>query len=114
MDNDISKWANALDFAITICDVDGKILYMNEKSQQVFDRWGGKNLMGKCLFACHSESSVKMIKEMISQNKANTYTIEKNGVKKLIHQTPWYKDGSVAGIVEISIELPENMPHRVR
>ncbi|HON17973.1 MAG TPA: PAS domain-containing protein [Salinivirgaceae bacterium] len=108
------QWADKLNFAVTICDIHGTILYMNEKAQQVFARWGGKELIGKSLFPCHSEYSVEMIKTMIAEGKSNTYTIEKNGIRKLIHQTPWYSDGRVAGMVEISIEMPDNMPHRVR
>lgn len=114
MNIDFAQWPNALDFAITICDTEGTILFMNDKSQQVFARWGGKDLIGKNLFDCHSENSVRMIKEMIANGKSNTYTIEKNGIRKLIHQTPWYSNGKIAGMVEISIETPEGMPHRVR
>jgi hypothetical protein len=51
---------------------------------------------------------------MLSQGETNAYTIEKRGVRKLIYQTPWYENGEVAGLVEYSIVLPENMPHKVR
>ncbi len=27
----------------------------------------------------------------------NAYTIEKNGIKKLIHQTPWFENGEYTG-----------------
>lgn len=114
METNFKEWPDDLDFAITICDRKGEILYMNKKSQQVFAKWGGKELIGKCLFDCHSEKSVALLKELMAENKSNTYTIEKNGVKKLIHQTPWYTEGKVAGMVEISIEIPFEMPHHVR
>jgi hypothetical protein len=32
----------------------------------------------------------------------------------MIYQTPWYKEGEVAGLVEFSLEIPESMPHYVR
>ena len=36
-------------------------------------------------------------------------------VKKLIYQTPWWKeDGSFGGLIEYSIEIPFEMPHFVR
>jgi hypothetical protein len=35
-------------------------------------------------------------------------------VKKLIYQTPWMKDGAFAGLVEISLEIPFEMPHYLR
>lgn len=54
------------------------------------------------------------LKALLESGKANIYTIEKKGVKKLICQASWYKDGRYAGIVELSLEIPENMPHFVR
>ena len=44
----------------------------------------------------------------------NIYTVEKEGVKKLIFQTPWYDGEAYAGFMELSIVLPEAMPNRVR
>jgi len=32
----------------------------------------------------------------------------------LIYQSPWYQNGEFAGLVEISLEIPEQMPHFVR
>jgi hypothetical protein len=46
------------------------------------------------------------------EGAANIYTIQKKGRKKLICQVPWFQqDGSVGGLVELSIPLPEEMPH---
>lgn len=42
------------------------------------------------------------------------YTIEKQGRRKLVYQTPWYEAGAVAGLVEVVLELPAEMPHFVR
>ena len=107
-------WTKEYDAAITICDKDGIILQMNEKACKVFENYGGKDLIGKNLFDCHSSSSQIKLKEMIEKEESNTYTIEKNGIKKLIHQSPWYKDGICKGLVELSIEIPSEMPHFVR
>lgn len=104
-------WTEQIPFAITVCDTQGVILEMNEKSAEVFKEDGGKALIGQNLMDCHPESARKQIVEMIQKDEANIYTIGKNGKKKLIYQCPWYKDGKVAGLVEISMELPENMPH---
>ncbi|MBR5611017.1 MAG: hypothetical protein IKW65_05805 [Bacteroidales bacterium] len=38
-------------------------------------------------------------------------TISKKGLRKMIYQTVWRQDGKVAGLVEFSIVLPEEMPH---
>lgn len=32
----------------------------------------------------------------------------------MIYQTPWKRDGKVAGMVEISMVIPEEMPHYQR
>ncbi len=32
----------------------------------------------------------------------------------MIYQTAWRDNGSVAGLVEISMEIPEEMPHYIR
>ena len=32
----------------------------------------------------------------------------------MIYQTAWFKDGVIAGLVEISMEIPTEMPHYVR
>ena len=51
---------------------------------------------------------------MFANQRANVYTIEKGGKKKLIYQTPWYKDGQYAGFVELSLVIPAEMPHFIR
>ena len=51
---------------------------------------------------------------LLATRVKNVYTIEKNGVKKLIYQSPWYKEGIYAGFVEISLEIPLEMPHFIR
>jgi hypothetical protein len=48
---------------------------------------------------------------LLNTDESNTYTVTKNNVKKLIHHTPWYVDGKIAGILELSIEIPANIPH---
>ena len=110
----IPDWALGLNCAITVCDLEGKILYMNEKAQKTFSKWGGENLIGQNLFSCHKQSSAEKIKHLMANNETNLYTIEKLGVKKLIYQAPWYVEKKVAGMTEISIELPAEMPHFVR
>jgi hypothetical protein len=42
------------------------------------------------------------------------YTVEKNGKRKFIYQTPWYQDEQYGGFVELILEIPEKMPHFVR
>jgi hypothetical protein len=110
----IPDWATGFPYAITVCDNEAIILYMNEKSAGTFSGSGGHELVGKSLYDCHSPASCEIIKDLLATGRSNIYTIEKNGTRKLICQAPWFKDGSVAGLVEISIILPENMPHFIR
>jgi transcriptional regulator with PAS, ATPase and Fis domain len=108
------NWKDELSVAITICDKNGIILDMNKKSAASFAKEGGYQLIGKNLFECHSEDSVRKINELIKENKTNIYTIEKNGVKKLIYQSPWSENGKLKGLVELTFEIPDNMPHFIR
>ena len=105
-------WARAVGCAVTVCDADGTILYMNDLSRETFARHG--DIIGHNLYDYHPERAQKMIRHMLSTGETNAYTILKNGRKKLIYQTPWRRDGEIAGLVEISIPLPEDMPHYVR
>ncbi len=106
-----SDFFNELDSAVTVCDKNGIILYMNEKSCKSFEKYGGKDLIGKSLFDCHNDNSCRIIRELLSEGKSNTYTVTKNNIKRLIHQTPWHRDGHVMGLIEFSVELPADMPH---
>lgn len=107
------NWYNELPLAITVSDKDGKILYMNSKSKNTFEK-NGESLIGKSLFDCHGEKAKQKILELISTEGTNAYTIEKQGVKKLIYQCPWRENGEFMGLIELSIVLPEVMPHFVR
>jgi hypothetical protein len=48
---------------------------------------------------------------MIEEGRTNVYTIQKKGKKKLIYQAPWFEGGRTAGFVELSFEIPWDMPH---
>lgn len=110
----MENWKDGVNFAITVCDLDGAIIEMNAKSAATFAKYGGDSLVGKSLIDCHPEPARAKLEGMLSEPFTNAYTIEKNGVKKLIYQTPWMRDGKPAGLVEISLEIPADMPHFVR
>jgi len=110
----IIDWAKELNCAVTVTDKKGVIIYMNDKSGKTFEKWGGLDLIGKSLDGCHSPKSQETIKKLMNNKETNVYTIEKGGVKKLIYQTPWYKNGEIAGLVELSLVIPFEMPHFIR
>lgn len=107
------RWAEAMNCAVTVCDAEGVILYMNARSRETFASHGP--LIGHNLFGCHSPESCAKIRHMLATGDSNAYTISKNGQRKMIYQTPWRDaDGRIAGMVEISMVIPEEMPHYVR
>ena len=75
--------------AITVCDLDGVVTYQNTRSREIINR-------------------------LIANGENNSYTIQKGALRKLIYQTPWYESGDVAGLVEFSLEIPDEMPHYIR
>ena len=99
-------WAKELNCAVTVCDKEGNAIYQNDKSVKT-----NGNVVGQNILPCHSENSKKIIHDLIDNRKSHSYTIHKKGEKKLIYQTPWYQEGNVAGLVEFSIVIPEDMPH---
>ena len=74
----------------------------------------GQALIVLNLFNCHPENDKEKVLNLLSRQEKNVYTIEKNGIKKLIYQSPWMENGEYAGFVEISMEIPMDMPHFIR
>ncbi len=98
-----------LDCALTACDTEGVVIYQNERSVAV-NGDGGRSLL-----PCHNERSLSIIRRLLSEGGRNVYTIEKRGTRKLIYQTVWRRDGgAIGGLVEFSMELPDELPHYVR
>lgn len=111
----LPEWAMGMGCAITACDAEGKIIYMNQRSQQTFAKRGGAALIGHSLFDYHGDRASEMIRHMLATGDSNCYTIEKEGQRKMIYQTPWRDSkGEVGGLVELSMVIPENPPHYIR
>ena len=108
------EWVKEFPAAITVCDVQGIILDMNEKAESNLQADGGRELVGKNILDCHPEPERSKLAGMLETSIKNVYTMEKNGVKKLIFQSPWFENGSYAGFVEIAFEIPLVIPHFIR
>ncbi|MGA7476123.1 MAG: PAS domain-containing protein [Thermoplasmata archaeon] len=108
------EWFEQLPCSVTVCDKDYTILYLNDRSAELNASDGGKSLVGKNLIDCHPPEAAAKLKEVMASGKPNVYTIEKKGMKKVIFQAHWKKKGRLAGLVEITFELPRDMPHFVR
>ena len=107
-------WIKQFPAAVTVCDCKGVIVEINDKAAQTFEKDGGYGLIGKNLLDCHSEPARSKVEKLLEACEKNVYTIEKNGIKKLIYQCPWFEDGQYAGFVELSLEIPFEMEHFVR
>lgn len=107
-------WFEEFNGAVTVCDKEGIIIYMNQYSIKQFEKYGGQKLMGTNLLDCHPEPSKSKLQEMLKEPIENMYTTEKKGIKKMILQTPWMKGGVFSGVVEISFNLDANMPNYKR
>jgi len=113
--SDMPDWVTSLPGAVTVSDASHRIVYMNDAAAATWEARGGKALVGGDLLACHGERSAAIIDRLLAEGGTNVYTIEKAGKRKLIYQSAW-RDGSgaVAGLVELSLVLPPDMPHFVR
>ena len=107
-------WVSELPVAITVCDASGLIVDMNERAAETFQSEGGRALIGTDVLACHPEPARTKLGRLLASKQRNVYTIEKRGVKKLIYQSPWFRHGEYAGLVELSLEIPFEMPHFIR
>ncbi len=106
-----SDWIEGLPVAITVTDAAGTIIAMNGRSRETFADDGGGKLIGTSVYECHPEPARTKLAELYRAQTPNHYTISKNGQRKIIHQIPWYEGGRYAGLVEISIPIPEQLPH---
>ena len=54
-------WVQEFPGAVTVCDRDGVILAMNDKSVRTFESDGGAALIGSNLFGCHPEPALSRV-----------------------------------------------------
>jgi len=101
-----------IDGAATVCDKEGVVVYCNDCSKSQFAKYG--DLIGQNLKDCHMPASWEKICQLIETGESNIYTVEKNGIKKMIYQTPWRESGEVKGLIEITFEIPNEIPHFMR
>lgn len=102
-------WAEELDCAVTVCDTDGIVRYQNLRSREV-----NGDVRGRSLIPCHNPRSQEIIRRLLGTGGTNAYTIEKRGIRKMIYQSAWKVRGEVRGLIELSMEIPDSLPHYVR
>jgi transcriptional regulator with PAS, ATPase and Fis domain len=108
------SWIKEFPAAITVCDRDGIILEMNDRAVKTFEKDGGLALIGTNVLDCHPDPARSKLERLMEKQQKNVYTIEKNGIKKMILQSPWFKNGEYAGFIEFAFEIPIDIPHFIR
>jgi len=112
--NNLPDWVKEFSGAVTVANTEGVIVYMNDLAAKTWKDRGGLELVGKNLSECHKGASLEKIAQIIETKTVNAYTIEKNGLKKLIYQAPWTVNNITCGIIELSLIIPFDMPHFIR
>lgn len=97
-----------------LTDKNDIITYMNDASAEMFADDGGLELMGRNVKECHNDYSNSVIDLINHEEFQNVYTIELKGKKKFVCQSPYYENGEFAGIMEMTIDLPEVLPNIIR
>jgi hypothetical protein len=104
-------WVKEFPGAIIVCDPNGIVIDLNDRAAQNLAADGGPRLIGTNALDCHPEPARSKFADMLATEQTNVYTIEKNGIKKLIYQAPWFRKGVYAGFIEFSLEIPWEMSH---
>ena len=104
-------WVPGFPGTITVCDQDGVIIDLNDAAVRQFADRGGRGLIGSLIFDCHPEPARTKLAELFESRKQNVYTIQQQGLRKLVFQTPWFRDGQYSGYLDMTIEIPWAMPH---
>jgi hypothetical protein len=108
------SWVRELPAEVMACNAEGTVLEMNAEAEMLFTENGGRNLVGSNVLDCHPEPSRTKLAGMLEKQLSNAYYNTENGEKRFFFQAPWYRDGQYAGFVEISFEVPEEIPNFLR
>jgi transcriptional regulator with PAS, ATPase and Fis domain len=109
-----TDWVEEFEGAITVCDTAGSIVALNGSAQQMFAEDGGAALVGTNVLDCHPPAARATIERLLAERTSNVYLVEKRGERKLIYQAPWRVDGEFRGLLELSLDLPADLPVKVR
>jgi len=107
-------WVKELPAEIIVCDAAGLLIEMNEAAEELFASDGGRGLLGSDVLDCHSGADRSKLERMIKEGRSNAYINEESGSLTFFFQSPWYRDGRYAGFVEISFQVPGEIPHYLR
>lgn len=92
--------------AIVLCNLEHQILYMNPAAVSNYEKWGGADLVGKNLLACHNEKSREMINKVVdwfakSKDNNRIYTFYNEKQNKDVYMIALRaQDGTLIGYYE--------------
>jgi len=107
-------WVEEFPAEITVCDAAGTLTEMNAAAEAVFAEDGGRGLLGSDVLDCHTGADRLKMEDLLAHPQPNAYVNEANSKRTFFFQSPWYQDGRFAGYVEISFDLPADIPHFIR
>jgi hypothetical protein len=107
-------WVEECPAEITVCDAAGTLTEMNEAAGAIFADDGGRGLLGSDVLDCHTGADRIKMEELLARPQVNTYINEAKGTRTFFYHAPWYQDARFAGYVEISFDLPAEIPHFIR
>ena len=107
-------WVREFPAELSICDREGVLLEMNRAAEALFAGEGGRTLIGSNILNCHPEPDCRKLKRLLETGQTNVYLSETKGCKTFVFQAPWYLEGRYAGLVEVSFEVPDDIPHFIR
>ncbi len=108
---DPHPWVKEFPVTLTVIDKNDVIIDMTERTAKGFAESGHPDLIGASVFDCHPEGAKLKLKALIDSRRTNVYTYTRDGRKKLVFQAPWTIDGEFAGYLDMTLELPADMPH---
>jgi PAS domain-containing protein len=91
--------------AVVICNLEHEIVYMNQAAFKNYEKWGGEQLLGKSLLACHNPESRDKIKQVVDWFAASpehnlVYTFYNEKQNKDVYMVALRSEGKLIGYYE--------------
>ena len=108
------SWVREFPAEISICDREGVLLEINQAAEALFAKDGGRTLIGSNILNCHPEPDRSKLQRLLETGQTNVYLSETQGRRTFVFQSPWFLGGQYAGLVEVSFDVPDDIPHFIR